>query len=41
MLGLTVKVEIRPEEVEGRKLVFSILADDGVDKISEATHLLH
>ena len=36
--GLTVNVEVRLEEVEGRKLVFSILADDGVDKISEGTH---
>ena len=36
--GLTVNVEVRLEEVEGRKLVFSILADDGVDKISEGSH---
>jgi fluoroacetyl-CoA thioesterase len=36
--GLTVNVEVRLEEVEGRKLVFSISADDGVDKISEGTH---
>ena len=36
--GLTVSVEVRLEEVEGRKLVFSILADDGVDKISAGTH---
>jgi fluoroacetyl-CoA thioesterase len=26
------------EEVAGRKLTFSILADDGVDKISQGTH---
>ena len=26
------------EEVEGRKLLFSIVADDGIDKISEGTH---
>jgi len=24
--------------VEGRKLLFSIVADDGIDKISEGTH---
>lgn len=36
--GLTVTVEVRLAEVEGRKLVFSIVADDGVDKISEGTH---
>jgi fluoroacetyl-CoA thioesterase len=36
--GLTVNVEVRLEEVEGRKLVFSILADDSIDKISEGTH---
>ena len=36
--GLTVNVGVRLEEVEGRKLVFSISADDGVDKISEGTH---
>jgi fluoroacetyl-CoA thioesterase len=26
------------EKIEGRKLTFSIIADDGVDKISEGTH---
>jgi len=36
--GLTVKVKGKLEEVEGRKLSFSIVADDGVDKISEGTH---
>jgi len=36
--GLTVTVKIRLERVEGRKLTFSIIADDGVDKISEGTH---
>ena len=36
--GLTVTVKVKLEEVEGRKLVFSIVADDGVDKISEGTH---
>lgn len=36
--GLTVSVNVKLEEVENRKLVFSIIADDGIDKISEGTH---
>ena len=36
--GLTVTVKTRLEKVEGRRLVFSIVADDGVDKISEGIH---
>ena len=36
--GLTVTVNVKLETVEGRKLVFSINADDGIDKISEGTH---
>jgi len=36
--GLTVTVNVKLEKVEGRKLVFSIVADDGIDKISEGTH---
>ena len=36
--GFTVTVKVKLEEVEGRKLVFSIVADDGIDKISEGTH---
>jgi len=36
--GLTVKVKVKLEEVEGRKLSFSIVADDGIDKISEGRH---
>ena len=36
--GLTVTVRVKLEKVEGRKLTFSIIADDGVDKISEGTH---
>ena len=36
--GLTVTVNVKLEEVEGRKLVFSIAAHDGIDKISEGTH---
>jgi fluoroacetyl-CoA thioesterase len=36
--GLVVSVKIKLEEVEGRKLTFSIVADDGIDKISEGTY---
>jgi fluoroacetyl-CoA thioesterase len=35
---LTVTVKTKLEKIEGRKLTFSIIADDGVDKISEGTH---
>ena len=36
--GLSVTVKVELVQVEGRKLVFSIVADDGIDKISEGTH---
>ena len=36
--GLTITVKGKLEEVEGRKLSFSLAAEDGVDKISEGTH---
>jgi len=36
--GLTITVKGKLEEVDGRKLSFSLVADDGVDKISEGTH---
>jgi len=36
--GLTVSIKVKLESVQGRKLVFSIVADDGVDKISEGIH---
>ena len=36
--GLTVTVKGKLKEVEGRKLSFSLVADDGVDTISEGTH---
>ena len=36
--GLTVNVKVKLEVVEGRRLVFSIVADDGIDTISEGTH---
>ena len=39
--GLTVTVDVRLEEVQGRKLVFSVIAHDGVDKISEGRHERH
>ena len=36
--GLTVTVRGKLEKVEGRKLSFSLEADDGVDTISKGTH---
>ena len=36
--GLTVTVDVRLENIDGRKLTFSITAHDGVDKITEGTH---
>jgi fluoroacetyl-CoA thioesterase len=36
--GFTITVKGRLEKVEGRKLTFSLVADDGVDRISEGTH---
>jgi len=36
--GLTVTVDVRLEEVDGRKLRFALTAHDGVDKITEGTH---
>jgi len=36
--GLDVTVKVKLEAVEGKKLIFSIMAHDGVDKISEGTH---
>lgn len=35
--GLTIKVKTKLEKIEGRKLTFSIIADDGVEKISKGT----
>jgi len=37
--GLTVTVRGRLEAVEGRKLTFSLTADDGVDPISQGSHV--
>jgi fluoroacetyl-CoA thioesterase len=36
--GLTITVNLKLEKVEGRKLSFSIEADDGFDRISKGTH---
>jgi fluoroacetyl-CoA thioesterase len=36
--GLTVTVRGSLDRVEGRKLTFSLVADDGLDTISEVTH---
>ncbi len=36
--GMDVTVRVKLEKVEGRKLTFSVAADDGIDKISEGTH---
>ena len=36
--GLTVNVEVKLKAVDGRRLVFSIAADDGIDTISKGTH---
>jgi fluoroacetyl-CoA thioesterase len=36
--GLTVTVKGKLDRIEGRKLSFSLEADDGVEKISEGTH---
>lgn len=36
--GMTVTVKGTLEKKEGRKLTFSIVVDDGVDKISEGVH---
>ena len=39
--GFTVEVRVRLEAVEGRKLVFSIRAHDGVDEIGAGRHERH
>ncbi len=36
--GLTVTIKGKLQKVEGRKLTFSLEADDGIDKISEGSH---
>ena len=36
--GLTVTVDVKLESLDGRKLVFSVWAHDGIDTISTGTH---
>jgi fluoroacetyl-CoA thioesterase len=36
--GLAVTVDVKLESVEGRKVVFTAVAHDGIDTISEGTH---
>ena len=36
--GLTVSVQVTLEKIEGRKLTFGVIADDGVDQISQGIH---
>lgn len=36
--GLTVAIKTKLKHVEGRKPVFEVAADDGIDKVSEGTH---
>jgi len=36
--GLTVTVHVTLEKIDGRKLTFSVVGHDGLDKISEGTH---
>ena len=36
--GLTISVKGKLENIEGHKLTFSIIANDGVDQISKCTH---
>jgi fluoroacetyl-CoA thioesterase len=37
-VGLIVTVKVRLEKIEGRKLTFSVRAEDGVDEISTGIH---
>jgi len=36
--GLIVTIEVKLDQIEGRKLTFSLSAHDGVDRIAEGTH---
>lgn len=36
--GLTITVDVTLDKVEGRRLFFSVVAHDGVDRITEGTH---
>jgi len=37
-VGLTVTVHVRLEEVQGRRLIFRVSAEDGIDRISAGSH---
>lgn len=39
--GLTVEIRSRLQAVEGRKLVFAVTANDGIDTIGEGVHERH
>ena len=39
--GLTVRVRVKVEKVEGRRISFSVAADDGVEPIGEGMHERH
>ena len=36
--GLTITVDVKLDRVDGRRLFFSVIAHDGIDKITEGTH---
>jgi fluoroacetyl-CoA thioesterase len=36
--GMTITVDVRLDNIDGRKLAFSVSAHDGMDKISAGTH---
>ena len=36
--GLTITVDVTLDRVDGRRLQFSVVAHDGVDRITEGTH---
>lgn len=36
--GLTITVDVTLDKVEGRRLFFSVVAHDGVDRITEGSH---
>ena len=36
--GLEIRVRVRLEEVDGRRLVFSVVVDDELDRVSEGRH---
>lgn len=36
--GLTVTVDVRLDRIDGRRLIFTVSAHDGIDKITEGTH---